>query len=70
MEKLKTYYRHAKEELQKVIFPMKEQVRSAYFSVFIVVAARTVFKSAAVPVIAVTPDASTSTEVFASRAFN
>lgn len=43
MEKLKTYYRHAKEELQKVIFPIKEQVRSAYFSVFIVVTAISLF---------------------------
>ncbi len=37
VQKLKTYYSHAKDELQKVIFPIKEQVRSAYLSVFIVV---------------------------------
>ena len=30
MNKLKTYYKNAKEELDKVIFPIKEQIRSAY----------------------------------------
>ena len=31
------YYLNAKSELLKVIFPIKEQIRSAYLSVFIVV---------------------------------
>jgi len=31
------YYKQAKDELQKVIFPIKEQVKSAYLSVFVVV---------------------------------
>lgn len=43
MQKLKSYYIHAKDELQKVIFPMKEQVRSAYLSVFIVVTVISLF---------------------------
>ena len=37
MNKLKQYYKNSKEELNKVIFPIKEQVRSAYISVFVVV---------------------------------
>jgi preprotein translocase subunit SecE len=37
MNKLGLYYRQAKDELHKVIFPIKEQVRSAYLSVFVVV---------------------------------
>lgn len=43
MNKLKTYYKHAKDELFKVIFPIKEQVRSAFFSVFVVVTVITLF---------------------------
>lgn len=43
MNKLKTYYKNAKEELSKVIFPIKEQVRSAYLSVFIVVTVISLF---------------------------
>lgn len=43
MNKLKTYYKNAKEELAKVIFPIKEQVRSAYLSVFIVVTVISLF---------------------------
>ena len=43
MDKLKTYYRQSKEELYKVIFPIKEQVRSAYISVFVVVTVITLF---------------------------
>lgn len=43
MSKLKTYYKNAKEELSKVIFPIKEQVRSAYLSVFIVVTVISLF---------------------------
>ena len=37
MEKLIDYFRKAKEELYKVIFPTKEQVKNAYIAVFIVV---------------------------------
>ncbi len=43
MNKLKTYYKNAKEELDKVIFPIKEQIRSAYVSVFVVVTVITLF---------------------------
>jgi len=43
VQKLKSYYLHAKDELQKVIFPIKEQVRSAYLSVFIVVTVISLF---------------------------
>ncbi|MDR2100768.1 MAG: preprotein translocase subunit SecE [Campylobacteraceae bacterium] len=37
MEKFISYIKNSKNELGKVIFPTKEQVRSAFFSVFIVV---------------------------------
>ncbi len=37
MDKIKSYYKLSKEELFKVIFPIKEQVGSAYISVFVVV---------------------------------
>ncbi|TLD82678.1 preprotein translocase subunit SecE [Helicobacter sp. MIT 11-5569] len=37
MKKLITYYRLSKEELSKVIFPTKEQVRNAFISVVLVV---------------------------------
>ncbi len=37
MEKFLDYFQKAKEELQKVIFPTKEQVKNAYIAVFIVV---------------------------------
>ena len=43
MNKLKSYYTNAKLELLKVIFPIKEQIRSAYLSVFIVVTVITLF---------------------------
>lgn len=43
MNKLKSYYKQSKEELFKVIFPIKEQVRSAYISVFVVVTVITLF---------------------------
>ena len=43
MSKLKSYYKSAKEELSKVIFPIKEQIRSAYVSVFIVVTVISLF---------------------------
>ena len=37
MEKLLSYFRLSKAELSKVIFPLKEQVRNAYITVFVVV---------------------------------
>jgi len=43
MEKLTTYFIQAREELQKVIFPTKEQVRQAFIAVFIVVAVISIF---------------------------
>jgi len=43
VNKLKTYYKNAKEELLKVIFPIKEQIRSAYLSVFVVVTVISLF---------------------------
>tara|TARA_B100001063_G_C16646390_1_gene493566 strand:+ start:124 stop:306 length:183 start_codon:yes stop_codon:yes gene_type:complete len=43
VNKLKNYYKNAKEELSKVIFPIKEQIRSAYLSVFIVVTVISLF---------------------------
>ena len=43
MNKFKSYYKAAKDELGKVIFPIKEQIRSAYLSVFIVVTVISLF---------------------------
>ncbi len=43
MNKLSFFYRQAKDELHKVIFPIKEQVRSAYISVFVVVTVISLF---------------------------
>ena len=43
MDKIKNYYSSAKSELLKVIFPIKEQIRSAFLSVFIVVTIITLF---------------------------
>ncbi|RDU52037.1 preprotein translocase subunit SecE [Helicobacter sp. MIT 01-3238] len=37
MKKIISYYRTAKEELFKVIFPTKEQIRNALISVVVVV---------------------------------
>ncbi|HJF83136.1 preprotein translocase subunit SecE [Helicobacter pullorum] len=37
MKKLINYYRLSREELSKVIFPTKEQVRNAFISVIMVV---------------------------------
>ena len=37
MEKIREYYRQARLELDKVIFPTKEQTRTAYISVVVVV---------------------------------
>lgn len=43
MEKLITYFKLSKVELRKVIFPLKEQVRNAYITVFLVVAVISLF---------------------------
>jgi len=43
VNRLRNYYASAKSELLKVIFPIKEQIRSAYLSVFIVVTVITLF---------------------------
>ncbi|AXP08203.1 preprotein translocase subunit SecE [Campylobacter hepaticus] len=43
MEKLITYFKLSKAELRKVIFPLKEQVRNAYITVFVVVTAISLF---------------------------
>ncbi len=43
MNKVKNYYQNVKAELSKVIFPIKEQIRTAYLSVFIVVTVITLF---------------------------
>lgn len=43
MRTLITYFRMSKAELGKVIFPLKEQVRNAYITVFIVVSVVTLF---------------------------
>lgn len=43
MSKVTTYFNSVKSELSKVIFPIKEQVRTAYLSVFIVVTVITLF---------------------------
>ncbi len=43
MEKFIQYLKAAKEELQKVIFPTKEQVRNAYIAVLVVVSVVSLF---------------------------
>ncbi len=43
MNKLLSIYQNAKLELNKVIFPTKEQVRNAFISVFIVVTVVSLF---------------------------
>lgn len=43
MNKIITYYRLAKEELGKVIFPTREQRRNAFLSVLVVVTAISIF---------------------------
>jgi preprotein translocase subunit SecE len=37
LSKVQNYFNSVKSELSKVIFPIKEQIRTAYISVFIVV---------------------------------
>ncbi|EAI7617312.1 preprotein translocase subunit SecE [Campylobacter jejuni] len=43
MEKLITYFKLSKAELRKVIFPLKEQVRNAYITVFVVIVVISLF---------------------------
>ncbi len=43
MEKLTTYFAHVKEEILKVIFPTKTQIRQAFFAVFLVVTVISIF---------------------------
>jgi len=43
LNKLRLHYRQAREELHKVIFPIKEQIRSAFLSVFVVVTVISLF---------------------------
>ncbi len=43
MEKFIEYFKNAKAELQKVIFPTKEQVRNAYIAVLVVVSVVSLF---------------------------
>ncbi|MDD3324946.1 MAG: preprotein translocase subunit SecE [Sulfurospirillaceae bacterium] len=43
MEKLRAYYHHSKAELSKVIFPVKDQIRNAFISVFVVVTVISLF---------------------------
>jgi preprotein translocase subunit SecE len=43
LNKLSFYYKQAKDELHKVIFPIKEQIRSAFLSVFVVVTVISLF---------------------------
>ncbi|HHI9590106.1 preprotein translocase subunit SecE [Campylobacter lari] len=43
MEKLITYFKLSKAELGKVIWPLKEQVRNAYITVFVVVTVVSLF---------------------------
>ena len=41
--KLKKYYKESRDELGKVIFPTKEQIKTAFISVVIVVSVVTLF---------------------------
>ncbi|SFV57494.1 Preprotein translocase subunit SecE (TC 3.A.5.1.1) [hydrothermal vent metagenome] len=43
MEKLSTFIAHAREELYKVIFPTKVQVRQAFLAVILVVTVISIF---------------------------
>lgn len=43
MSKVNSYFNSVKSELAKVIFPIKEQIRTAFISVFIVVTVITLF---------------------------
>ncbi|BCD61451.1 preprotein translocase subunit SecE [Nitratiruptor sp. YY08-26] len=43
MEKFIQYLQNARNEIQKVIFPTKEQIKNAYIAVFIVVSVVALF---------------------------
>jgi preprotein translocase subunit SecE len=43
MNKISTFIAHAKDEINKVIFPTKMQVRQAFFAVILVVVAISLF---------------------------
>jgi len=43
VSKVNSYFNSVKSELAKVIFPIKEQIRTAFISVFIVVTVITLF---------------------------
>ncbi|NDJ27499.1 preprotein translocase subunit SecE [Campylobacter sp. MIT 12-8780] len=43
MKNLISYFKLSKAELSKVIFPLKEQVRNAYITVFVVVTVISLF---------------------------
>jgi len=43
VNKVSSYLNNVKSELSKVIFPIKEQIRTAYISVFIVVTVISIF---------------------------
>lgn len=43
LSKANNYFNSVKAELSKVIFPIKEQIRTAYISVFIVVTVIAIF---------------------------
>jgi preprotein translocase subunit SecE len=43
MNKIKNYIMHANQEMAKVIFPTKEQIRNAFISVFVVVTVISLF---------------------------
>ncbi len=43
MEKISTFIAHAKEEIHKVIFPTKVQIRQAFISVILVVTVISIF---------------------------
>lgn len=43
IKKYLTYYRLSKEELQKVLFPTKEQIKSSFIAVTVVVSVVTLF---------------------------
>lgn len=43
MEKFISYFKFSKDEIEKVIFPTKEQIRNAFVTVFAVVAVISLF---------------------------
>ena len=45
MDKLKQYFRNAKIEIEKVIFPTKNEIKQSFISVFVVVTVVSLFLS-------------------------